>query len=132
MSLSGRGQVLAELGSYRIAMEDLNLALEGLRAAPKAEPSWARWCEPIEAFVHNGRGFALGGLGEIERAMDEFDQSIKMSPENAWVYHNRARVSDSAGNLEQAKADYEKALKKRTPPLNSLRREQVRSRLTQL
>lgn len=132
MALSGRGQVLADLGSYKNSLENLDLALESLKAAPKTDPSWARFYEQIEAFVHNGRGFALGGLGEYERAMEEFELSIRLSPDNAWVYHNRARVSDSAGNSEQAKADYQMALKKRKPALNPLRREQVRVRLTQL
>lgn len=131
-SLSGRGQVLAELGNYELAMKDLDLALESLRAAPKTDPSWARWYEQIEAFVHNGRGLAVGGLGEMQTSMDEFELSIKMSPENAWAYHNRARINDSAGNQEKAKVDYEKALKKKKPPLNPLRRGQVQSRLTQL
>ena len=132
MTLSGRGQVFAELGNHAKAMEDLDLALESLRATPKPDPGWARWYEQIEAFVHNGRGFALGGLGEIERAMDEFQLSIEMSPDNAWVYHNRGRVNDSAGNLERTIEDYEKALEKRKPPLNPLRKEHVRLRLAQL
>lgn len=132
MSLSGRGQVLAELGNYKSSLEDLNLVLESLKAAPKTDPSWARFYEQIEAFAHNGRGFALGGLGEFERAMEEFKLSIKLSPENAWVFHNRARISDLAGHSEQAKADYQIALKKRKPALNPLRREQVQSRLAQL
>ena len=132
VSLSGRGQVLAELGSYKNSVENLDQALETLEAAPKTDPTWVRWYQHMEAFARNGRGFAFGGLGEFQRAMGEFELSMKLSPDNAWVYHNRAQVNDLAGNPEQAKADYQMALKKRRPPLNPLRREQVRSRLTQL
>jgi len=34
----------------------------------------------------DGRTFALAGLGKNGAAMDEFEVSIKLSPENAWVY----------------------------------------------
>jgi len=47
MSLSGRGQVLAELGSYKSSLEDLNLALENLKAAAKTDPGWARFYEQM-------------------------------------------------------------------------------------
>ena len=78
----------------------------------------ARWYEQIEAFVHNGRAFALAGLGKSGPAMDEFEVSIRMSPENAWVYHNRGQVHDRAGNRDKASADYQKALTKKNPALS--------------
>ena len=56
-----------------------------------------------EAFVHNGRAFALAGLGKNAA---EFEASIRLSPENAWVYHNRGQVCGLAGDRENAIADY--------------------------
>jgi tetratricopeptide (TPR) repeat protein len=83
LSLSGRGQVLAEAGEHERALEDLDLALRALKTASTPDASWTKWYEQIEAFVHNGRAFALAGLGKGGAAMDEFEVSIRLSPENA-------------------------------------------------
>ena len=83
LSLSGRGQVLAELGENARAMEDLNLALQTLKTVSMPDSNWAEWYKQAEAFVRNGRGFALAGLGDREPAMQEFEQSITLSSENA-------------------------------------------------
>jgi tetratricopeptide (TPR) repeat protein len=96
------GQVLAEVGENGRAMEDLNLAMQSLKTVPRPDLTWAKWYEQLDAFVRNGRGFALAGLGEKEPAKKEFELSISLSPENAWVYHNRAQVYDRAGDREQA------------------------------
>ena len=132
LSLSGRGQVLAELGEHGRAIEDLNLALQTLTTVSAPNSSWAKWYQEAEAFVRNGKGFALAGLGETAHAMNEFGTSIGLSPENAWVYHNRAQVHDRAGSSESAVADYEKALAKKGPALSPLRREHAQTRLRDL
>jgi tetratricopeptide (TPR) repeat protein len=132
LSLSGRGQVLAELGENRRAVEDLNLALQTLTITSAANSSGADWYQEAEAFVRNGKGFALAGLGETAQAMNEFETSIGLSPENAWVYHNRAQVHDRAGSSNSAVADYEKALAKQGPALSPLRREHAQTRLRDL
>jgi tetratricopeptide (TPR) repeat protein len=132
LSLSGRGQVLAEVGRAEEALEDLNLALQELKAIQMSSPSWMTWYAGIEAFVQNGRGFAFAALGQSERAMAEFEQSINLCPENAWVYHNRAQVYDRAGNGEQAISDYEKALAKNGPSLNPIRKKQAERRLKEI
>jgi tetratricopeptide (TPR) repeat protein len=132
LSLSGRGQVLAEAGEHRRALEDLDLALSALKIASTPDSSWTKWYEQIEAFVHNGRGFALAGLGEHGPAIDEFEVSISLSPENAWVYHNRAQVYDLAGNREKASADYQKALTNKKPPLSPIRAKHAQARLSEL
>jgi tetratricopeptide (TPR) repeat protein len=127
LSLSGRGQVLAEIGDNDGALEDLNRALQALKAAPRPGPKWDRWYLAIEAFVHNGMGLALAGLGESEMSMEQFDISITLSPENAWVYYNRAQVDDARGELEKARSDYRLALTKKDPALNPLRKERAES-----
>ena len=132
LPLSGRGQVLAEVGEWARAVEDLNSALLALKTVSKPDSSWHKWHEQIEAFVHNGRAFAFAGLGKSGLAMDEFEVSIKLSPENAWVYHNRAQVYDHAGNLEKASEDYQKALSKKNPALSPNRRAHAQARLREL
>jgi tetratricopeptide (TPR) repeat protein len=132
LSLSGRGQVLAEVGDHGKAVDDLNLALLALKTVSKPDSSWEKWYEQIEAFLHNGRGFALAGLGEIGPAMDEFEVSIRLSPENAWVYHNRAQVYDRDGSREKASEDYQKALTKRNTALTPNRKAHAQARLREL
>lgn len=129
LSLSGRGQVYAEIGQYEKAMEDLNLALQVLKTVPAFDPSWSEWYKNIQAFVRNGRGVALAGLGKNELAMEEFEQSIALCPENAWVYYNRGQVHDLAGNHEKASADYQMAITKSGPALTPIQKERAKERL---
>jgi tetratricopeptide (TPR) repeat protein len=132
MSLSGRGQVLGEAGEHGRAIEDLDLALRALETVSTPDASWAKWYEQIEAFVHNGRAFALAGLDKNGAAMDEFEVSIKLSPENAWVYHNRGQVCELAGDQEDAIADYQKALSKKNPALTPKRKAHAQARIREL
>jgi tetratricopeptide (TPR) repeat protein len=132
LSLSGRGQTFAEADDYVRAMPDLNLALLTIKAVSMQNPIWKKWCEEIEAFVHNGKGFALAGLGASDPAMAEFEVSIIMSPENAWVYHNRAQVYDRAGSHELAREDYQKALVMKNPALSPRRKAHAQRRLREL
>jgi hypothetical protein len=52
MSLCGRGQILGEAGEHGRAKEDLDSALRALETVSAPDASWAKWYEPIEAFVH--------------------------------------------------------------------------------
>jgi tetratricopeptide (TPR) repeat protein len=132
LSLSGRGQVLAELGEGTRAMADLNHALKEIEAARQLGSASTQWYEHIEAFVRNGRAVALAALGEDTSAMREFESSITLCPENAWVYYNRARVHDGARNQEKACLDYQTALAKDGPALNLIQRERAEARLREI
>ena len=132
LSLTSRGQVLAEIGENGRAMDDLNLALNYLKTVSTPNPAWSEWYQEVEAFVRNGRGFALAGLSESAQAMEEFAASMKLSPENAWVYYNRAQVHDRAADKEEATADYQKALIMKKPRLNPIRRNHAQVRLREL
>ena len=132
LSLSGRGQVLADLGESTRAMSDLNHALEEIEAARQVIPTSKEWYTDIEAFVRNGRAVALAALGENTSAMREFESSIALCPENAWVYYNRARVYDVALNQQKAYLDYQTALEKDGPALNLTQRERAKTRLREM
>jgi len=131
LALSGRGQVLSELGENSRAIQDLDAALKVLSAISRTDPN-AKWFESVEAFTRNGKAFALAGLGELQQAMSEFDASIRLSPNNAWVYHNRGQVFESTGEMARARADYKQALVKDDPPLNRVRRAHAQHRLSEL
>jgi tetratricopeptide (TPR) repeat protein len=64
--------------------------------------------------------------------MEEFGASVKLSPENAWVYYNRAQVFDQAADREKAAADYQKALIMKNPLLNPIRKNHAEARLREL
>jgi tetratricopeptide (TPR) repeat protein len=132
LSLSGRGQVFAELGEGTRAMVDLNQALEEIDAARQVGSVSTQWYEHIEAFVRNGRAVAFAALGEDTSAMREFESSIALCPDNAWVYYNRARVEDGARNLEKARLDYQTALAKDGPALNLIQRERAEARVREI
>ncbi|HTQ55600.1 MAG TPA: tetratricopeptide repeat protein [Bryobacteraceae bacterium] len=117
---SSRGQALAESGQYEFALTDLNRAIELAYEQDRAS---------ISAYSHSGRGLAHGGLGAYEEAFRDFSESISQAPDNAWVYFNRAVVYERMGQTDKARADYETALNKRTPPLNRWKREQAAARL---
>jgi tetratricopeptide (TPR) repeat protein len=132
LSLSGRGRVFAEAGEHAKAIADLDAALNALKAAPAPDARWTKWYEEIEAFVRNGRGFALAGLGDIAEAEKEFDLSINLSPGNAWVYHNRGQVYDRAGDWGKATVEYRMALMKKDPALSPVRKKHAEERLSEL
>ena len=115
----GRGQVYAECGEYGRAIDDLDFVQENLEQYATADPSWKA---QVQAFSFNGRALAHAGLGDFERAMAEFDRSISLWPDNAWVYFNRAAVYEKKGYLEKAVADYKLSLQRNLPKLNLLKR----------
>jgi tetratricopeptide (TPR) repeat protein len=129
VSLSGRGQVLAEMGNHEKCLEDLDLALRALQTKAAAEPDWSEWCEESEGFVRRGRGVALAGLGKKEAAIEEFGSSLGLNSENAWGYYSRAQFHDAAGNYDQASSDYQMALMKKGPSLTPIQREHAQERL---
>jgi tetratricopeptide (TPR) repeat protein len=131
-SLSGRGQIFAEIGQGPKAIEDLDLALLKIRAASKPDPAWIEWYRHTEAFVHNGPGTALAALGQNASAMKAFEISISLSPENAWVYYNRARAYEAVHDRDRASADYRMALTKKEPALNPIQKSRAQSRLREL
>ncbi|MGB0034014.1 MAG: tetratricopeptide repeat protein [Candidatus Acidiferrales bacterium] len=131
-SLSGRGQVLAEIGDSQQALRDLDVALELLGAIPKSDERWREWSKHTEAFIRRGRGVAYGGWTQIRQAINEFDASIALSPENAWVYYSRAQVYDRIRDDNRALSDYRTALAKSEPPLTPVQKENARARLQSL
>ncbi len=128
-ALLERGQILAETGEHDKALGDLARALQLILHSQVQDAGWLR---KVEAYTRNGRGLALAGMGEIELAFREFESSIALCPDNAWVYFNRALVNDRLGELEKAKSDYQSALTGNDPKLNPLRRKFAEGRVEEL
>jgi len=79
LAIASRGQVLADLGEYDQALQDLDRALE---LADGNETL------PIVAYAHRGRGVALLGLGRLDEAVRELELSIEACPENGWAQYS--------------------------------------------
>jgi len=80
------------------------------------------------AYAHSGLGLAYAGLGNYELALSEFQKSITLEPENAWVYFNRAVSYELMGKQDEALSDYATSLKKQHPPLNPHKRERAEAK----
>jgi tetratricopeptide (TPR) repeat protein len=132
LSQNGRGHVLALIGRNKEALADLDSALRNLKKAPRLGPKAIDYYEQVEAFVRNGRAVALAGGGDVDSAMQEFERSIKLCPKNAWVYYNRAKISDAAGDSANAERDYAVALENEEPPLTFSQKAIAQRRLHEL
>ena len=51
-----------------------------------------------------------GGKGGYDRAIADFDEAIKLNPNDANAYYNRGLAYKKKGDKEQAIADFRKAL----------------------
>jgi tetratricopeptide (TPR) repeat protein len=121
--LNSRGQVLAELGEYDAAIIDLKRAIE-LDERGNAFG--------VKAYALNGLAFAFGAKGEMNEAMQLFQKSIGLSPENAWLYFNRGIIQAHSGNTIDAESDFILSLEKSEPSLPRRKREASLSYLLHL
>ncbi|HEV2195626.1 MAG TPA: tetratricopeptide repeat protein [Candidatus Acidoferrum sp.] len=121
-TLSARGQVFVERGEWQKAVQDLDAALNHIGQARVPNE---RWRTALRAFALNGRAAAYAGLGEFDRALTEFENSILLCPQNAWVYYNRAEAYERRGRTAEALENYKLALTMKSPSLNALRRQKA-------
>ena len=115
----GRGQVFAEAGEFSRAIEDLDFVHDNLEQVRVGDGSVKT---QVQAYSFSGRALAHAGLGDFERALSEFDRSIFLCPDNAFVYFNRAVVYENKGHIADAVADYKMSLQKAMPKLTALKR----------
>lgn len=121
-AFNGRGQCLAEKGDYAAAVTDLR------RALAQAEQQGDRI---TAAYSRNGLGLAHAGLGRYEEAIETFGEALRDTPNNAWLYYNRAQAYEWMKETNKAREDYRVALEKQEPPLNPLKREHAQKQLGQ-
>jgi tetratricopeptide (TPR) repeat protein len=128
-ALSGRGQALVEINKYDEALRDFNLALRCLEQKSSLN---FKWRKESQAYIQNGRAAAFAGLGDFDRALVEFDESVSECPHNAWVYYNRAHAYDVRGEQGKAIVDYRLALVEKEPRLSTHKIERAETRLRDL
>lgn len=63
-----------------------------------------------EADERNKAGVSLANRSESEKAIVEFDEAIRVDPELALAYYNRAQVYFETGQFDAAKKEYDQAI----------------------
>jgi tetratricopeptide (TPR) repeat protein len=63
-----------------------------------------------EALAHSKQGIALHKKNELEQAIAEYDQAVKLYPRSAEVYYNRGLAYRQKDNMDQALLDYTQAI----------------------
>jgi tetratricopeptide (TPR) repeat protein len=63
------------------------------------------------ARAHHTRGILLALKREYRRALEDFNQTIRLNPSYAYAFHARGNIHDRLGQLDRALGDYEQALR---------------------
>lgn len=66
--------------------------------------------DPDNADFHNRRGIAHMRSGQIDRAIDDYSQAIRLDLEAAWPFYNRGRALLGKGAYVEAIPDFTEAL----------------------
>ncbi len=64
----------------------------------------------IKASIYSDRGVARWRLKQDKEAVDDFNLSIQLSPENATVYNNRGNALMDLGHPDEAVKDFDRAI----------------------
>lgn len=91
---------LIERGSHALERGELAAALLDLRKVLEERPNFAD--------VRNRVGLCLALLGDLESALDEFDQALGVNPSYREAELHRAIVLNELGRYEEARAAFER------------------------
>ena len=63
------------------------------------------------AAAYSNRGGAYFSLGDHARAIEDYDQALRLDPDDTVAYSNRGRAYDNLGEYRRAIQDYDQALR---------------------
>jgi tetratricopeptide (TPR) repeat protein len=63
-----------------------------------------------KAAAHNGRALAKARGGDLDGAVADFSEAVKLKPDYAEAFYNRANALDRSGRPDRAIADYDKTI----------------------
>src|SRR6476659_2640452 len=64
----------------------------------------------IEASIYSNRGIAKWRLKQTKEAIDDFNKSIQLAPDNATVYNNRGNALMDLGHPDEGVKDFDRAI----------------------
>ncbi len=64
---------------------------------------------PGFAPAYNNRGGVYGRLGDVQLAIEDFDEAIRLDPQYALAYFNRGLAYSAIGDVARANADFARA-----------------------
>jgi tetratricopeptide (TPR) repeat protein len=64
----------------------------------------------IEASIYSDRGIAKWRLKQTKEAIDDFNKSIQLAPDNATVYNNRGNALMDLGHPDEGVKDFDRAI----------------------
>jgi tetratricopeptide (TPR) repeat protein len=67
--------------------------------------------EELTAEQYFARGYLKGETGDLEGALADYDEAIRLNPEYAEAYNNRGIARRRKGDLDGAIADYDEAIR---------------------
>lgn len=67
----------------------------------------------------NDRGFAYMGKGEYDRAIQDFEEAIRLTPDSATAYSNRGAALLWKGENDRAMRDYDQAIRLKPDDANN-------------
>ena len=94
-----------ERGNVKLNEKDYSGAINEYNEAMERNPSSA---EEYEIVVN--RGFAKSGQGELDHALEDYDQAIDIYSDIATAYIKRGHVKFTKGDYTGADEDYERAM----------------------
>lgn len=110
----GRGRINVFLGSFQEAVLDFNRIIERKKDALKSLSLLASHSQYelihsyAEAYYY--RGLALGGIDKLDKAMNDFDESIKLEPDYAEPYYGKGIIKFRNKQFEAAICEFTKAV----------------------
>jgi tetratricopeptide (TPR) repeat protein len=64
----------------------------------------------VEASIYSDRGVAKWRMNQTKEAIEDFNKSIQLAPENATVYNNRGNALMDLGHPDEAMKDFDRAI----------------------
>lgn len=94
-------------GTAKDELDDLKGAIEDYDEAVRLKPI----DDALAALAYLKRAEAKLALGENRAAVEDYDEVIHLKPSDAKAYYKRGRAKAGIGNISEAKADLQTALK---------------------
>jgi len=86
---------------------DWNLTIGGCTAAIRS----GQWQGKNLAWAYTNRGLAYDNLGEYRRAIQDFDQALRLDPGDAFAYNGRGSAYRKLGEYRRAIEDFDQAIR---------------------